>query len=181
MPKGATVLKAVVRAVSNAAMHCGMRIVGIKDGFRGLVENRIMSLDNAFVRRASRRAEHLAEAAVTSRTRSSAATASVTAAKTRFAPPRGSGSIASCVPEATARQTTDCRHVGSNAPAAQKHRLPHRRNRCHLRLRLPLWPLRPKPSTGCKPGRRLTSVSSSARLWDTTRMQATAFTWCRNP
>jgi len=39
-------LNAVIRGVAKAAMHYGLTVIGIKDGFRGLVENRTMSLDN---------------------------------------------------------------------------------------------------------------------------------------
>ncbi|MDO8541802.1 MAG: ATP-dependent 6-phosphofructokinase [Opitutaceae bacterium] len=42
-------LNAVIRGVSKAAMHYGIKVIGIKDGFRGLVENRTMPLDNAIV------------------------------------------------------------------------------------------------------------------------------------
>ena len=42
-------LNAVIRGVSKAAMHYGMKVIGIKDGFRGLIENRTMPLDNALV------------------------------------------------------------------------------------------------------------------------------------
>ncbi len=39
-------LNAVLRGVGKAAMECfGMRVVGFRDGFRGLVENRTMDLD----------------------------------------------------------------------------------------------------------------------------------------
>lgn len=33
-------LNAVIRGVAKAAMHHGIRVLGIHDGFRGLVENR---------------------------------------------------------------------------------------------------------------------------------------------
>jgi 6-phosphofructokinase 1 len=39
-------LNAVIRGVAKAAMHYGLSVIGIKDGFRGLVENRTMALDN---------------------------------------------------------------------------------------------------------------------------------------
>jgi 6-phosphofructokinase 1 len=43
-------LNAVVRAITKVAMNeFGMRVLGIQDGFRGLVENRIMTLDDATV------------------------------------------------------------------------------------------------------------------------------------
>ena len=43
-------LNAVVRAITKVAMNeYGMRVLGIHDGFRGLVENRIMTLDDATV------------------------------------------------------------------------------------------------------------------------------------
>ena len=35
-------LNAVIRGVAKAAMHHGMRVVGVQDGFRGLVENRLV-------------------------------------------------------------------------------------------------------------------------------------------
>lgn len=42
-------LNAVIRGVAKAAMHYGIKVVGIKDGFRGLVEGRSMPIDNASV------------------------------------------------------------------------------------------------------------------------------------
>src|SRR5476649_2863293 len=42
-------LNAVIRGVAKAAMHHGIRVVGIRDGFRGLVENRTMELSNGLV------------------------------------------------------------------------------------------------------------------------------------
>jgi len=43
-------LNAVVRAITKVAMgEFGMRVLGIQDGFRGLVENRVMMLDDATV------------------------------------------------------------------------------------------------------------------------------------
>ena len=42
-------LNAVIRGVAKAAMHHGMRVIGIQDGFRGLVENRVMPIDDARV------------------------------------------------------------------------------------------------------------------------------------
>jgi 6-phosphofructokinase 1 len=42
-------LNAVIRGVAKAAMHYGLRVVGIRDGFRGLIENRTMLLDNQAV------------------------------------------------------------------------------------------------------------------------------------
>lgn len=42
-------LNAVIRGVSKAAMHHGIEVIGIKDGFRGLIERRTMPIDNAVV------------------------------------------------------------------------------------------------------------------------------------
>ena len=42
-------LNAAIRGVSKAAMHYGFEVVGIKDGFRGLIENRTLRLENALV------------------------------------------------------------------------------------------------------------------------------------
>ncbi|MCF3652487.1 6-phosphofructokinase [Synoicihabitans lomoniglobus] len=42
-------LNAVIRGVAKAAMHYGLRVIGIQDGFRGLVENRFVELDNRMV------------------------------------------------------------------------------------------------------------------------------------
>lgn len=38
-------LNAAIRGVAKAAMHYGIQVVGIQDGFRGLVENRTVPLD----------------------------------------------------------------------------------------------------------------------------------------
>lgn len=38
-------LNAAIRGVAKAAMHYGIQVVGVQDGFRGLVENRTMPLD----------------------------------------------------------------------------------------------------------------------------------------
>ncbi len=40
-------LNACIRGVAKAAMHYGMKVIGIQDGFRGLVENRTVSLNSA--------------------------------------------------------------------------------------------------------------------------------------
>ncbi|MCF7688071.1 MAG: 6-phosphofructokinase [Cephaloticoccus sp.] len=42
-------LNAVIRGVAKAAMHHGIKVIGIHDGFRGLVENRYMPVDNPLV------------------------------------------------------------------------------------------------------------------------------------
>jgi ATP-dependent phosphofructokinase / diphosphate-dependent phosphofructokinase len=42
-------LNAVIRGVAKAAMHYGIRVIGIQDGFRGLVENRYVPLDDRMV------------------------------------------------------------------------------------------------------------------------------------
>ncbi len=42
-------LNAVIRGVAKAAMHHGIRVLGIHDGFRGLVENRTVELSNNLV------------------------------------------------------------------------------------------------------------------------------------
>lgn len=42
-------LNAVIRGVAKAAMHYGIKVVGIHDGFRGLVENRFAPIDNPLV------------------------------------------------------------------------------------------------------------------------------------
>ncbi|HCJ12035.1 MAG: 6-phosphofructokinase [Verrucomicrobia bacterium GWF2_51_19] len=42
-------LNAAIRGVAKAAIQYGIRVVGIQDGFRGLVENRIVDLDNKSV------------------------------------------------------------------------------------------------------------------------------------
>ncbi len=39
-------LNAVIRGVSKAAMHYGWKVLGIQDGFRGLVENRVLPVEN---------------------------------------------------------------------------------------------------------------------------------------
>ncbi len=42
-------LNAVIRGVAKAAMHYGLKVIGIHDGFRGLVENRFETIDNPSV------------------------------------------------------------------------------------------------------------------------------------
>jgi 6-phosphofructokinase 1 len=42
-------LNAAIRAVAKAAMNYGMKVVGIQDGFRGLIENRVIALDDESV------------------------------------------------------------------------------------------------------------------------------------
>jgi len=42
-------LNACIRGVAKAAMHYGIKVIGIQDGFRGLVENRTISLDSVAV------------------------------------------------------------------------------------------------------------------------------------
>ena len=42
-------LNAAIRGVAKAAMHHGIRVIGILDGFRGLVENRTLPLDDRAV------------------------------------------------------------------------------------------------------------------------------------
>lgn len=42
-------LNAAIRGVAKAAIHYGIKVVGFKDGFRGLVENRYIPLDDAAV------------------------------------------------------------------------------------------------------------------------------------
>ncbi len=42
-------LNAVIRGVAKAAMHHGIEVIGIRDGFRGLVENRVLPLDDSLV------------------------------------------------------------------------------------------------------------------------------------
>ncbi len=42
-------LNAAIRAVAKSAMHYGFHVVGFLDGFRGLVENRFISLDDRMV------------------------------------------------------------------------------------------------------------------------------------
>lgn len=42
-------LNAAIRGVAKAAMHYGIQVVGVQDGFRGLVENRTMPLDSKSV------------------------------------------------------------------------------------------------------------------------------------
>jgi ATP-dependent phosphofructokinase / diphosphate-dependent phosphofructokinase len=38
-------LNAAIRGVAKAAMHYGIQVLGVQDGFRGLVENRVIPLD----------------------------------------------------------------------------------------------------------------------------------------
>lgn len=42
-------LNAAIRGVAKAALHYGIKVLGIQDGFRGLVENRMGSLDDKMV------------------------------------------------------------------------------------------------------------------------------------
>lgn len=42
-------LNAAIRGIAKAALHNGTRVIGIQDGFRGLVENRTLPLDDASV------------------------------------------------------------------------------------------------------------------------------------
>jgi 6-phosphofructokinase 1 len=42
-------LNAVIRGVAKAAMHYGWKVIGIQDGFRGLVENRVLPIENIHV------------------------------------------------------------------------------------------------------------------------------------
>ena len=42
-------LNAVIRGVAKAAMHYGIRVLGIHDGFRGLVENRTLELNSTMM------------------------------------------------------------------------------------------------------------------------------------
>ena len=42
-------LNAAIRGVAKAAMHYGIKVIGIQDGFRGLVENRVVPLDDKAV------------------------------------------------------------------------------------------------------------------------------------
>ncbi len=42
-------LNAAIRGVAKAAMHYGIKVVGIQDGFRGLVENRVIPLEDKSV------------------------------------------------------------------------------------------------------------------------------------
>ena len=42
-------LNAAIRGVAKAALHNGTKVIGIQDGFRGLVENRTVSLDDSMV------------------------------------------------------------------------------------------------------------------------------------
>jgi 6-phosphofructokinase len=42
-------LNAVIRGVAKAALHHGIKVIGIRDGFRGLVENRVIPIDNPLV------------------------------------------------------------------------------------------------------------------------------------
>ncbi len=39
-------LNAAIRGVAKAALHYGIRVLGVQDGFRGLVENRFLPLDD---------------------------------------------------------------------------------------------------------------------------------------
>ena len=39
-------LNAAIRAVAKSAMHYGIQVIGFLDGFRGLVENRYIHLDD---------------------------------------------------------------------------------------------------------------------------------------
>jgi ATP-dependent phosphofructokinase / diphosphate-dependent phosphofructokinase len=39
-------LNAVIRGVAKAAIHYGIEVIGIKDGFRGLIENRTMRIES---------------------------------------------------------------------------------------------------------------------------------------
>lgn len=42
-------LNAVIRGVAKAALHYGWKVIGIQDGFRGLIENRTVTVENAMV------------------------------------------------------------------------------------------------------------------------------------
>ncbi len=42
-------LNAAIRGVAKAALHNGIKVIGIQDGFRGLVENRTVSLEDSSV------------------------------------------------------------------------------------------------------------------------------------
>ncbi|NBD39074.1 MAG: ATP-dependent 6-phosphofructokinase [Verrucomicrobia bacterium] len=42
-------LNAVIRGVAKAAMHYGWKVIGIQDGFRGLIENRVVPIENIHV------------------------------------------------------------------------------------------------------------------------------------
>ncbi len=42
-------LNAAIRGVAKAAMHYGINVIGVQDGFRGLVENRTVALDSRVV------------------------------------------------------------------------------------------------------------------------------------
>lgn len=42
-------LNAVIRGVAKAALHYGWKVIGIQDGFRGLVENRVVPVENIHV------------------------------------------------------------------------------------------------------------------------------------
>ncbi len=42
-------LNAAIRGVAKAAMHYGIQVIGVQDGFRGLVENRTIPLDSSRV------------------------------------------------------------------------------------------------------------------------------------
>ena len=40
-------LNAAIRGVGKAALDCGIKVIGFKDGFRGLVDNQCVPLDRA--------------------------------------------------------------------------------------------------------------------------------------
>jgi len=42
-------LNACIRGVAKAAIHYGIQVIGVQDGFRGLVENRTITLDSAAI------------------------------------------------------------------------------------------------------------------------------------
>ena len=42
-------LNAVIRGVAKSALQYGIKVIGVLDGFRGLVENRVIPLDNMAV------------------------------------------------------------------------------------------------------------------------------------
>jgi len=42
-------LNAVIRGVAKAAMHYGWKVLGVQDGFRGLVENRVVPIESIHV------------------------------------------------------------------------------------------------------------------------------------
>ena len=61
-------LNAAIRGVGKAALgHYGMEIVGFRDGFRGLVENRRIDLDRSALSGISPSAARFSAPAVTSR------------------------------------------------------------------------------------------------------------------